>query len=246
MPQTILSVVLDVDPQSAQHLSDLIEPFKRQQEEAGEGTYSRLKEGVPSLHFLSMSVFQDAHYDPIFVIEANFDGPPGRFWAQMEAALAIRLRPMLRCCKRPADDDGPVYDAVTKPDSRYAGRALPAAQDAAPQRLSSGQPGTRAGPRSCARASSSWRPATSWRKPARQHPIPIAASPPRQIHAGCATRCCGRFRWLATPAPARISSGRAAGGFGAAPGLRVLPLSSAFRFPAWRWRRSPRPGGSRS
>ena len=57
MRQTILSVVLDVDPQSASHLSDLIEEFKRQQEEAGAEAYGRLKDGVPSLHFLSMSVF---------------------------------------------------------------------------------------------------------------------------------------------------------------------------------------------
>ena len=56
--------------------------------------------------------------DPIFVIEANFDGPPAAFWGHVEATLADRLRPMLRCCKRPADDDGPAYDAVTKPDSR--------------------------------------------------------------------------------------------------------------------------------
>ena len=128
MRQTILSVVLDVDPQSARHLSDLIEAFKRQQEEAGVETYGRLKDGVPSLHFLSMSIFPGAHYDPIFVIEANFDGSPDAFWSHMEATLADRLRPMLRCCKRPADSYGL------------------AAQDPAPQRLSSGQPRTRAGP----------------------------------------------------------------------------------------------------
>ena len=49
--------------------------------------YSRLKRGVPTLHFISMSVFQGADYDPLFVIEANFDGRPGPFWAQMEATL---------------------------------------------------------------------------------------------------------------------------------------------------------------
>ena len=138
MRQTILSVVLDVDPQSARHLSDLIEAFKRQQEEEGTETYGRLKDGVPSLHFLSMSVFQSAHYDPIFVIEANFDGSPAAFWGHMEATLADHLRPMLRCCKRPADNAGPAYDAVTKLDSREPVVAYLAAQDPAPQRLSSG------------------------------------------------------------------------------------------------------------
>ena len=42
---------------------------------------------------MSMSVFQGADYDPLFVIEANFDGRPGPFWAQMEATLAAYLRP---------------------------------------------------------------------------------------------------------------------------------------------------------
>ena len=36
MRQTILSVVLDVDPQSAQHLSDLIEAVQADQEERQE------------------------------------------------------------------------------------------------------------------------------------------------------------------------------------------------------------------
>ena len=120
MRQTILSVVLDVEPQSARRLSDLIEEFKKDQEPPGAAEwYSDLKQGVPSLHFMSMSVFESASYDPIFVIEANFDGPPGPFWAQMEAAFGAQLRPMLRCCKRPADGDGLTYDAVTQPLSRY-------------------------------------------------------------------------------------------------------------------------------
>ena len=68
---------------------------------------------------LATVVFLDPHYDPIFVIEANFDGPPGPFWAQLEATLGSYLRPMLRCCKRPSNEDGPLYDAVTKVDSRY-------------------------------------------------------------------------------------------------------------------------------
>ncbi len=120
MRQTILSVVLDVEPQSARRLSGLIEEFKKDQEPPGAAEwYGDLKQGVPSLHFMSMSVFESTIYDPIFVIEANFDGPPGPFWAQMEAAFGIQLRPMLRCCKRPADGDGATYDAVTEPFSRY-------------------------------------------------------------------------------------------------------------------------------
>ena len=148
MRQTILSVVLDVEPQSAKLLAQLIEDFKAAQEPPGttEWWYSELKKRVPSLHFMSMSVFPGAAYDPIFVIEANFDGRPGPFWAQMEAAFDVKLRAMLRCCKRPADDAGPLYDAVTKKNSARSVAALLRGADDPAQRVSPGQPRARAGP----------------------------------------------------------------------------------------------------
>jgi hypothetical protein len=115
MQQTTLSVVLEVEPASTGQLSGIIEKVKYDEEHpvAPAPEYSRLKSGVPTLHFMSMSVFESAHYDPIFVIEANFDGEPGPFWAQVEATLGDDLRAMLRCCKRPLDSDGPLFDAVT-------------------------------------------------------------------------------------------------------------------------------------
>jgi len=122
MRQTTLSVVLEVEPASVDYLSDLIEDLKGTEDVQLPGQterYLRLKQGVPLLHFMSISVFEDPHYDPIFVLEANFDGPSGIFWAQLEAVHGAKLRTMLRCCKRPSDDDGPLYDAVTEPDSRY-------------------------------------------------------------------------------------------------------------------------------
>jgi hypothetical protein len=118
VPQTILSVVLEVVPESAGRLSGLIDKVNRH-EDGLRPPYSRVKDGVPTLHFMSMSVFQDSHYDPIFVIEANFDGNPGPFWAQLEETLGTELREMLRCCKRPFDQDGPLYDAVTTAEFDY-------------------------------------------------------------------------------------------------------------------------------
>lgn len=122
MRQTILSVVLEVNPESAGRLSHIIEDLKQSEENPGHGmlqSYDGLKASVPLLHFLSLSVFLGADYDPIFVLEANFDGEPGPFWAQLEARLEPFLRPMLRCCKRPGDGDGPLYDAITADRSRY-------------------------------------------------------------------------------------------------------------------------------
>src|ERR1700716_243114 len=122
MRQTTLSVVLEVEPASVGRLSGIIEQLTHDEEHPSPGVteqYGRLKSGVPTLHFMSVSVFRGTDYDPVVVIEANFDGRPGPFWAQVEATLGDYLRPMLRCCKRPLDNDGPLYDAITGVDSRY-------------------------------------------------------------------------------------------------------------------------------
>src|SRR5712671_4770893 len=59
----------------------------------------------PGPAFMSMSVFPAADYDPLFILEANFDGPPGPFWGQLEPVLGDDLRAIVRCCKRPLDGD---------------------------------------------------------------------------------------------------------------------------------------------
>ena len=111
---------------------------------------------------------------------------------------------MLRCCKRPADSDGPIYDAVTKPGSREPVAPYLRAEDAAPQRLSSGQPGTRAGPDPARAAISSWRPETSWRKPTRQ-PQSLSRHYRRADPRRLRNALLRSFPWLGEPAPARIS-----------------------------------------
>lgn len=119
--QTTLSVPLDVRPESCSRLSALLEKLREDEDAGASGhleNFARIRELVPTLHFMSLSVFTSENYDPIFILEANFDGPPGVFWGQLEAALGPRLREMLRCCKQPLDDDRPLYDAVTAPDAR--------------------------------------------------------------------------------------------------------------------------------
>jgi membrane protein implicated in regulation of membrane protease activity len=242
MRQTILSVVLDVDPRSASHLSALIEDFKLYQEQAGAESYSRLKDGVPSLHFLSMSVFKDTHYDPIFVIEANFDGSPGPFWAHMEATLANHLRPMLRCCKRPADSDGPAYDAVTKPDSR--GPVVPYLQ-LRTLRPSVFHQGNRGLERDRILRERDLflaiRDVLAQTSPSA--PDPYRGIPAAQIHVKLRSAMLAPFPWLASPAPARISWAERAADLGrllfflfatflclSIPGLAIAPVTPAWRF----------------
>jgi hypothetical protein len=121
MRQTTLSVALEVKPESQERLAALLDRLRgrRAQDPAGgAGDYAEFLTRVPALHFMSLSVFPGFDYDPLFVLEANFDGTPGPFWGQLEAAIGADLRAMLRCCKRPLDDDGPLYDAVTAVDSK--------------------------------------------------------------------------------------------------------------------------------
>ncbi|HUE84895.1 MAG TPA: hypothetical protein VMO26_02350 [Vicinamibacterales bacterium] len=116
MRQTTLCVPLEVKPESCSRLTALLEELRVGEETGPRAVpqkYAALAREVPTLHFMSMSVFTSAAYDPIFVMEANFDGSPSVFWGQMEAAFGERLRSVLRCCKRPLDEDGPLYDSVT-------------------------------------------------------------------------------------------------------------------------------------
>ncbi|MFZ0840153.1 MAG: hypothetical protein WAM77_22030, partial [Xanthobacteraceae bacterium] len=83
--QTILTVVLEVEPASSGRLNALVEQLTAK-EESTDPMYGRLRAAVPVLHFMSMTVFAGDQYDPVFVLEANFDGAPGPFWAQLEAA----------------------------------------------------------------------------------------------------------------------------------------------------------------
>jgi hypothetical protein len=121
MRQITLSVPLEVKPESCSRLAVLIDELKRREDKGDNPdlpNFDRVTRLIPSLHFMSMSVFRSANYDPLFILEANFDGLPGPFWGQMEALLGERLRAILRCCKRPLDGDGELYDAVTKEGSR--------------------------------------------------------------------------------------------------------------------------------
>ena len=121
MRQTTLSVALEVKPGSYDHLSGLLDALRDRRNpdpSGGKGPYAEFLTRVPAVHFMSLSVFPGFDYDPLFVIEANFDGLPGPFWGQLEAAMGEDLRAMLRCCKKPLDGDGPLFEAITLQDSR--------------------------------------------------------------------------------------------------------------------------------
>ena len=121
MQQTTICVPLDVRPESVRRLEALVDIFKQQEDEntgGSEENFGRLIDGIPSLHFMSMSIFEDSSYDPIFILEVNCDGPVGPFWAHLEALAGTELRDMLRCCKEPLDGRRELYLLITKEDSK--------------------------------------------------------------------------------------------------------------------------------
>ena len=213
MSQTILSVVLEAEPESAGRLARLIEDLKRDEEAPPPGAserYDRLKDGVTVLHFMSMSVFQDAQYDPIFVIEANFDVPPGPFWAQLEATLGSYLRDMLRCCKRPSDDDGPLYDAVTKAHSRYPLAPYLEARTLRPSVFHQGNRGLDRG-RILREGELFLATRAALAQPDPTAPNPYRSMTAQQIHQSLRAALVTRFAWLDAPAPAKIPAAERAG-----------------------------------
>jgi len=52
---------------------------------------------IPQLHFLSMQVFEDRHFDPLLVFENNFDGDTKSYWAALEAQLGNELSQIFAC-----------------------------------------------------------------------------------------------------------------------------------------------------
>jgi hypothetical protein len=202
MPQTIISVVLEVQPASADILSALIDQLREAEEAPPPGyseEYGRLKESMPTLHFMSMTIFTDNQYDPIFVLEANFDGPAGPFWAALEALLGNELRAILRCCKRPADNTRDLYDVVTSPGARNPIAPYMEAKTLAPAAFHVGNRGLDRG--RILREGDLFQAVR----------IEIAANDkayrldgPQKLHQALRATLLPRFPWLNDPAPARI------------------------------------------
>jgi hypothetical protein len=208
MKQTTLCVPLEVKPESCSRLTALIEDLRRQEDTGTYGypeNFARVSRDIPTLHFMSMSVFTSAAYDPLFILEANFDGSPGVFWGQLEAAFAERLREMLRCCKRPRDDDGPLYDAVTAPGARALVAPYLEARVQRPSVFHHGNRGmTR--DRILQEAALFGDLRQDLDDPMRAGPDPYRGRGPAEVHALLRERLLRAHPWLATPAPPRITA----------------------------------------
>ena len=206
MRQTTLSVALEVKPESYDHLSGMLDGLRDRRSanpSGGTGPFAEFLTRVPALHFMSLSVFPGFDYDPLFVIEANFDGAPGPFWGQLESAIGPDLRAMLRCCKRPLDDCGPLYDAVTAPDGRAPIAPYLEARTLRPTVFHHGNRGmTR--DRIIAEGELFLATRAELATANDGGPSPYRKLGPVEIHARLRAALLPRFGWLAEKAPARI------------------------------------------
>jgi hypothetical protein len=202
MRQTTLSVALEVKPDSLEHLSGLLDRLrdKRSQDPAaGTGPFAEFLETAPTLHFMSISVFPGFDYDPLFVIEANFDGEPGPFWADLEAGIGPELRSFLRCCKKPGDSDGPLYVAVTEAGSRAPIAPYLQARSLKPTVYHHGNRGMTRD-----RILAEFEVFKATRVALAANALAYEQLTPARIHQRLRAGLVGQFQWLNTPAPPRI------------------------------------------
>lgn len=207
MRQTTLCVPLQVKPESCSRLCALIDALCEREDKGEFGfpqNFARVKRDIPSLHFMSMSVFTAARYDPTFILEANLDGPPSVFWGQLEAAFGPDLREMLRCCKQPLDRDGPLYGAVTAPDSRAPMAPYLEARSVKPSVFHHGNRGlTR--DRILREAVLFGAVQDELDRPDLTGPNPYRGLPAAELHQKLRARLRPAHPWLDDPPPARIT-----------------------------------------
>ncbi|MCD2322760.1 hypothetical protein LQ953_01875 [Sphingomonas sp. IC-56] len=232
MRQTTLSVALEVKPESYDHLSSLLDALRDRRStdpSGGVGPFADFLTRVPALHFLSLSVFPGFDYDPLFVIEANFDGERGPFWAQLEAAIGEDLRVMLRCCKQPLTRDGELYRAVTEPGSRAPIAPYLEARSLTPSVYHHGNRGmardrilSEAALFKATRVELAGKPGAG--------PNPYRRMTPSAIHALLRAALLPHFGWLGDKAPPRITTAENVGDWARLTGF-VLALVFALSLP---------------
>jgi hypothetical protein len=111
---------------------------------------------------------------------------------------------MLRCCKRPLDEDGPLYDAVAAPNSRVP---LAPYLEARTQRPSVFHHGNRGLTRDRILQEAALFAATRAELDDRPGPSPYRGQSPSEVHATLRTQLLRAHPWLDEAASPRITSG---------------------------------------
>jgi membrane protein implicated in regulation of membrane protease activity len=228
MRQTTLSVTLEVKPESEGRLTALLDQLHDRRAPgstpgSSDDDFGWFMAGVPSVHFLSMNAFPGADFDPLFVLEANFDGAPSVFWGQLEAAIGEDLRALLRCCKKPLTANGVLYEAVTR-----AGSSAPVAPyfEAMTSQPTVFHHGNRGMTRDRIIAERDLFIAIR-KEIATAHgpgPSPYRGSTPEKIHRDLRAALAPGYAWLLERAPARVPFLTRCGDFARLIGFAILVI----------------------
>jgi hypothetical protein len=98
---TIVDVLLEADPDSLDVMRQRVEVLADREDPKICGTPSFVRlQRIPQLHFMSVQIFEDTHFDPLLVVESNFDGDPGTYWNSVLNELSDDLRAIFACTKQ--------------------------------------------------------------------------------------------------------------------------------------------------
>jgi|HubBroStandDraft_6_1064221.scaffolds.fasta_scaffold02764_5 hypothetical protein len=98
---TIVDVLLEVNPESLKLMRERVQALANTEDPKinGVASFVRLRK-IPQLHFISMQIFEDVHFDPLLVLESNFDGDSNVYWQSVLAQLSDDLRGIFACTKQ--------------------------------------------------------------------------------------------------------------------------------------------------
>jgi hypothetical protein len=97
---SIVDVLLEADPDSLGLMRQRVQALAHTEDPkiSGVPSFVRLQK-IPQLHFMSMQIFEDAHFDPLLVFENNFDGDADAYWQSVLGQLSEDLRAIFACTK---------------------------------------------------------------------------------------------------------------------------------------------------
>ena len=96
----IVDVLLEAQPDSLELIRKRVQALADTEDPKIDGAPSFVRlQKIPQLHFISMQVFEDAHFDPLLVFENNFEGEPEPYWQGVLAQLSGDLRGIFACTK---------------------------------------------------------------------------------------------------------------------------------------------------
>jgi hypothetical protein len=97
---TIVDIVLEADPANCELLQKLVQDLADQEnpKQKDVARFVRLSQ-IFQLHFLSMQIFEDHHFDPLLVFENNFDGDAATYWDEVLRQIGQELRSIFACTK---------------------------------------------------------------------------------------------------------------------------------------------------